>query len=508
MSTIEQCPAETIDNIVSFLNLRDICNLRLTSRGLALRVFGAPSFGSHLEQRQVDVTERSLRAVAEATAKPGRLGCFISDLVLVGVVNNTKFLAEEVKYTAEGTGRRAKAQQDLGILTRRQTEYETLHASRGDILLLSQIFRNLMAHGRRRGLRSLSLTVVVYREDAQTRLLPKDGFGWTLIWQAAADTFLTALAAFAASGIAVQRLDVYNSIERCSLACNEPSAVNFEYNMLATSLASLKTLAVSFSDRVINERTEDLGLTGDPSDTWDEHLEDELREREDIENEVYQDSTFTGLPALVQRCRGLESLELHHYQLKDLILSEEDLIFSGLNRYRERFFPYIAEMIPLPPLKRVVLRGLRVRSADILAFIQRLQPTLRELSLQHVILLDGAKFETIFGYCISEEAGLERLYLDHLLEPVVMASGAYNYRRLVYFTGEPNQEPKLQRRDLPQRGSNTVDRIGAAQIRRPIPYFSVSVPMRERGNRLGAHYPHSRPYLSLCLYGQRDYGPP
>lgn len=123
MSTIEQCPAETIDNIVSFLNLRDICNLRLTSRGLALRVSVAPSLGSYLEQRQVDVTERSLRAVAEATAKPGRLGCFIDDLVLVGVVNNTKFLTQEVKYAAEGTGQRAKAQQDFGILTRRQTEH-------------------------------------------------------------------------------------------------------------------------------------------------------------------------------------------------------------------------------------------------------------------------------------------------------------------------------------------------------------------------------------------------
>ncbi|KAJ5126304.1 hypothetical protein N7526_008481 [Penicillium atrosanguineum] len=92
MSTIEQCPAEANDTIVSFLNLRDICNFRLTSRGLALRVSAAPSLGAHLEQRQVDVTERSLRAVAEATAKPGRLGCFIDDLVLVGVVNNTKFL--------------------------------------------------------------------------------------------------------------------------------------------------------------------------------------------------------------------------------------------------------------------------------------------------------------------------------------------------------------------------------------------------------------------------------
>lgn len=202
------------------------------------------------------------------------------------------------------------------------------------------------------------------------------------------------------SGITVQRLDVYNSIERCSLACNVPSTVNFEFNAVATSLASLKTLAVSFSDRVINPWTEDFGLTGDAADGWDEHWEDELREKEDIEQEVYQDSTFCGLPALIKRCRGLESLELHHYQLQDLIVAE-------LNRYRERFFPSIAGMDPLPPLKRLVLRGLRVRLADVLAFLRRLQLTLRELSLRNLILLDGAKYETLFGYCTSEEAALK-----------------------------------------------------------------------------------------------------
>ncbi|KAL2838097.1 hypothetical protein BJY01DRAFT_220229 [Aspergillus pseudoustus] len=500
MSTLEQCPAEIVDNIVSFLSLRDICNLSLTNRGIALRISSGPSLRSHLGQKHVDVTERSLRALAEATARPGQLGCFIQDLVLVGVVNNTKFLTQEVKYTAEGTAERAKAQQDLEILTRRQKEYETLHASGCNIILLSQIFRNLMAHGRHRGLRSLSLTVVVYREDTQTRLPPTDGGGWTLIWQAAADTFHTALAALAASGIAVQSLDIYNGVERCSLACNEPSAVNFEFNALATSLASLKTLALSFSDRIINTRTEDFGLTGDLADEWEDHWEEGWREPEDIEHEVYQESTFSGLPDLLQRCRELKSLEIHHYQLRDLEVSEH-------NRHRERFFPCIAEMVPLPPLKRVVLRGFRVRSADVLAFLRRLMPTLRELSLRHLILLEGAKFKPIFSYCTSEEAALKRLYLDHLLEPVPTASGAYSCRQLVYFTGEPNQEPKLRRRDLPPHGSNTVDRVGATQIRRPIPYFSVFVPFRERGRRPLFH-PHTRLPYPLCLYGEEGYGPP
>ncbi|KAL4796924.1 hypothetical protein BDV19DRAFT_360068 [Aspergillus venezuelensis] len=309
MSTFEKCPAEIVDIILSFLDLRDICAFRLTSRGLAYRVSSAPSLGLHLQQRHVDITEHSLRALANATAKPGQLGCFIQDLTLVGVVNNTKFLAREIRDQHT----KAEAQQDLAILTKRHKEYENMHASGFDVRLLGQTFRNLIAHSRHGSLRSLSLAVVVYREDGQKRLLPAEGDGWMLIWQAATETFHTALAALADSGIRVQKLDIYNSVQRCSLACNELSVVNFESTALATSLASLKQLAVSFSDRVINMYVEDYGQTGDSYDSWDE--DGETRELEDIEAEACHESTFIGVAGLVQQCKRLESLELHYYQL-------------------------------------------------------------------------------------------------------------------------------------------------------------------------------------------------
>ncbi|KAL4960789.1 F-box domain protein [Aspergillus stella-maris] len=378
MSTFEQCPAEIVDIILSFLDLRDICTFRLTSRGLAYKVSSAPSLRLHLQQRHVDITEHSLRALAKATAKPDRPGCFIQDLTLVGVANNTKFLTREAKFMArkDAVGH-AKAQQILPILTRRQKEFETMHASGYDVLLLSQVFRNLMVHGRRKGLRSLSLTVVVYREDAQKRLLPADGGGWKLIWQAATDTFHTALGALTTSGIAVQRLDIYNSVQRCSLSGNEPHSVNFGFNALATSLASLETLAVSFSDRAINVYNEDIGYTSDSADSLDPMID--AREPGNIEEEVCLETSFSGIPALVQNCQRLESLELHHYQLSFMA---GDMV----NSHRERFLQHIAKMASLPPLKRVVLRGFRTRAADLLTFLARLKPTLRDLSLQNLII--------------------------------------------------------------------------------------------------------------------------
>ncbi|KAL4948284.1 hypothetical protein BDW69DRAFT_189415 [Aspergillus filifer] len=496
MSTLVQCPAEIIDIILSFLNLSDICAFRLTSRHLAYKVCSAPSLGFHLQQRHVDITEHSLRALANATAKPYRLGCFIQDLVLVGVVNNTKLLARETRNQATD----AKAQQDLAVLTKRQKGYETMRASGYDVRLLSQIFRNLIARGRYRSLRSLSLAVVVYREDAQKRLAPIEGGGWMPIWQAATDTFHTALAALAKSGILVQKLDIYNSLKRCSLACNEPSAVDFESNALATSLASLETLAVSFSDRVINLYVEDFGQTGDSADSWDE--DGETRELEDMEAEACHESTFTGIAGLVQHFQGLESLELHYYQLDKK--GEEEV-----SRHPERFLQYIVMTASLPPLKRVVLRGFRVRSVDLLTFLSRLKRTLREVALQNLILLADAKYRPILDYCTSEGAGLDRLYLDNLLEPEISdPAGNLDRDKLVYFTGEPNQRPKfLWRQDLPRHGSNTVDRIGAAQIRRPIPYFSMFFLYRYTPCR-AAFYPNIRPSGSPWLDGRPEYGPP
>ncbi|KAL3474436.1 hypothetical protein BJX99DRAFT_260369 [Aspergillus californicus] len=487
MSTLERCPPEIIDSILWFLNWRDICAFRLTSRGLARRASSAPSLRTHLQKKHVDVTDRSLRALVDATGKPNRLGCLIQDLVLVGVVNNTKFLTRQARdscYTKEGTVARAKAQQDLEILTRRQQEYETMHASRYDA-------------------RKSPLPVPGsggVSQGCAEETPPTEGGGWKLIWQAATDTFHTALAALAASGIHIQNLDVYNSIKRCSLACNEPSAVNFGFNALATSLASLKTLAVSFSDRIINVKIEDVGDTGDSADSWLQRSEgsDASREFEDIEAEACDESTYSGLPALVQRCRGLESLELHHFELS--IRGEDEL-----NRHRERVLQRMAETVSLPPLKRLVLRGFRFTSADLLTVLVRLKPTLRELSLQNVILLEGANFGPIFDYCTSEDAGFERLCLENLLEPGLR--GPYMCRHLVYFTGEPNQEPKLQREDLPRHGSNTVERAGAAQIRRPIPYFTAFVANRYLGSS-PRFYPNIRGPYSPWLHGRGQYGPP
>jgi hypothetical protein len=168
-----------------------------------------------------------------------------------GVVNNTKALESVLKEEGNGNMKR-KAQQDLEILEQRQADYEQLHESGTDVSLLGEAFSNIVASNETERLLSLSLEVVVYREDAQKRLPPLAGGSWKFIWQSAADTSHTVLRSLAASELPMEKLNIFNDrqFQRCSLACNELGSIDFEHKVLAISLASLNSLSVSFSDRI------------------------------------------------------------------------------------------------------------------------------------------------------------------------------------------------------------------------------------------------------------------
>jgi hypothetical protein len=195
-------------------------------------------------------------------SQPGWLGCLIQNLELVGVVNNTKALEyiigeePESDLEEESCGNRkklAEAKQNLEMLRQRETDYEKLHESGRDLSLLSKAFSNIAANSRAGRLLSLSLEVVVYREDAEKRLSPLVGGGWRFIWECVADTFHTALCSLSASNMSIERLNIFNDrrLQRCSLACNELGSIDFKQKGLTISLASMKSLAVSISDRVI-----------------------------------------------------------------------------------------------------------------------------------------------------------------------------------------------------------------------------------------------------------------
>jgi hypothetical protein len=463
--SLEDCPNEVIESIVVLLILGDICSLRQSSRTLASKTT-QNHFKSYFLLKHVDITESALQTFVDVT-QPGWLGCLIQNLVLVGVVNNTKALEyivgeePESDLEEEGNGKKlAKAEQDLEILEQQQTDYEKLHESGTDVSLLSKAFSNIAANSKTGRLLTMSLEVVVYREDAERRLPPLAGGSWRFIWKCAADTFHTAFRSLAASNMQIEKLNIFNDrrLQRCSLACYELGSVDFKHKGLAISLASLKSLSLSVSDRVIFQSKKDAERSHDPAEDIDsidwETSDDEARGIADMRAEAADECNFIGLANLLQLSGKLEDLKIHKYRLDMGVLNN-----SRADLHLERLLHLAAEIDTPPKLRRIELRGLCVREEDLLAFIRRTGA--RKLFMYQVFMSSGS-FGSIFDYCTSDAACMEELYFNELFE------GHLN----VYFDGPgQSQIPPLLSAG-PGPSSDILERMGT-EVKRQITYRSV-----------------------------------
>jgi hypothetical protein len=485
---LEDCPNEVIESIVVLLELGDIFNLRQTSRALATKSTQA-HFKSFFLSKHVDITENALRAFVEVT-KPGLLGSLIQDLVLVGVVNNTQKLHYDLheeydseEESDEAAVRRSEmwthAQRNLEILEQRQTDYEQLHESGTDVSLLSEAFRNILANGKNGKLLSLSLEVVVYREDAEQRLPPVAGGGWRLIWKSTADTFHTAFRSLAASSLPIEKLNIFNDrrLQRCSLAWNELGSIDITDAGLITSLASLKSLSVSFSDRIIYISNIDAERSYDPAEYIDEDASKESRDFLDMEVEAADEINFIGLAKLLRISHQLEVLEVHQYCLRSGWR-------GGVDLHLDWFLQRAAELERLPNLKRLELRGLLVREQDLLTFIQR--TGVKNLTMYDVFMFSGT-FRSVFDYCASDAGDMEQLYFNRLVEGELHKS--------VFFDGQgsPQYPP-----DGPGPSTDSLDRKGL-EVKQQIIYRATTGGARLVSSPTTAEWMRER---------WREYGPP
>ncbi|KAL4911467.1 hypothetical protein BDW74DRAFT_172924 [Aspergillus multicolor] len=150
MPCLEHLPSELIENVLSHLALDDIRDFCLASHGLA--TISTHHFHSFLRCKHVDLTEPSLYNFTQAT-KPGQIGSFVTHLVLVGIVNNPKWLTRRIKHPTDGhkcddsvsPEGQAKARADLDLLMQCQRDYETMRQLGLDVTLLAEAFTNLMA---------------------------------------------------------------------------------------------------------------------------------------------------------------------------------------------------------------------------------------------------------------------------------------------------------------------------------------------------------------------------
>lgn len=476
-SVLEDCPREIIEVIVTLLVLKDICSLRQCSRTLTAKITQGYRFKSYFRLKHVDITGKALQALVDQTQSAG-LGCLIQDLVLVGIVNNTKMLQAALESGEEYDEiELEQAQRSLVILGRRQASYRRLHESGTVVDLLIKAFSNLMSNSKTGKLLSLSLKVVVFRDDAVTRLPPLVGGSWRLIWQSAVDTFDIALCSLAGSGLPVEKLSIFNDrqLQRCSLSSDRLGSVDFEHKGLANSLASLKSLSISFSNRPIFRSTKDAQRSDDPAEETDSAVSEEERDIDDVKAEAADERNFNGLTELLKLGSQLEELELHQYLLDNVGLTHADLHY-------ERILQCAAEMNTPPNLKRMELRGLYVREKDLLAFIRR--TCVRKLAMYNVVMSSGT-FKSVFDYCTSNLADMEELYFYQLYEQGLE----------VYFD-EPAHSESTPLADTSTGGSDKLQRV-SDEVKQQISYRSTQL-----------FLPASPATMEVRRQRWREYGPP
>jgi hypothetical protein len=176
-SPFEALPPEIFEGINVLLSLRDLSNVRVVSCSMASKAT-QDRFASFVRSRSVELTRPALETMAALTAE-GRIGCFIEDLTIAGVVYNTAGLQHQLQAgskTTLGRGCEASGMLDdkptepatdaelsrataaLDTMQSKQADYDQLHEAGGDIVaLLAGIFQNIAANTKRRGLASLSL---------------------------------------------------------------------------------------------------------------------------------------------------------------------------------------------------------------------------------------------------------------------------------------------------------------------------------------------------------------
>ncbi|KAK3669338.1 hypothetical protein LTR78_010800 [Recurvomyces mirabilis] len=435
---LEDCPPEIIENICRVLDLEAVCHLRQTCRELACKAT-QDHFESFLQCKEVFITPDGLQRFAKAT-QSGLISSRLQRLKLTGIVNNTLRLAATTRDEGLESDVRKDAERHLDVLTQRQEEFEEMHSAGLDILTLAEAFRNLATCSVRSGtLLSISLNIVAYRTDSKQRLQPSAQGSWKMIWERTASTYWTCMRALLQSGLQISALDVFTKQERCSLACNEMSAMIPTDGM--PSLSTLKSLSISLSDRLIEESHREAERTGDSADEIDWEVDDKGgRPHSELAKEAADESNYSGLIHLLISCPALEDLDLHQYSLKTRV---------PVSLHKERYLQRIAEQAPLSKLKSLTLRGFTARADDLLVLVRR--PALRVLKLERLLLVAGSgNFQPIFKYCTGANSCYDELHFEDLYEGHVLVLFAS-----IASGGLENA---------------TLRRSGVQEVRRPIVY--------------------------------------
>lgn len=464
---LETCPPEVVEGIIELLDLKAVCNLRLSCVSLATNSTQR-SLKRFFHSKQVDLTANALLAFSRVTGSGG-VSCLVQDLHLVGIVREV----ERPKGLPEWL-----------------TASVCDSPASDELPLLTEAFHNLAKYSKDGTLPSLSLRVAYIRYNGQRDIplsLNQSGLPHKTVWQCTVNTFNTAIRALASSKLRVRRLNIFNGLDlqRCSLACDQLNTIDWRDLGIVDSFATLTTLSISLCDRIFTFREDKdkkyyEGQNLIPSSTWEmavggddisgheNNIEDESqrqfpRNTTKILTACQDEINFTGLANLLSVCTQLMHLELHYFRITWSL--ENDLSKSFR---REKLLEHVVRLGRLPDLTCCTIRGLSLREADLLEFLQRTRVT--KLSMEHSYLCTGT-LQPILDYCISPSAGISKLYFNAIHQ----TSSDGEYQGLVLFR-EKGESIKYE--CILDDGTELLNRQGSKSVQNPITYY-VQPPFAE-----------------------------
>lgn len=423
--SLESCPGEVIELILSSLELKDIRNLRLASRSVSDKSW-CGRFRRLCQSKHVDIAVTSLRAFTADLQSLSNLPQ-VEHLYLVGLSWKNKKPNHQREEKAE---------------------------------VFIEALKEMTKSGRDGRLKSLTLEVAVPRRN-RTRSRPAELKGRTIpkrVWSCTVETWQLTLRGLAESQLRVEKLNAFNGecMQRCSIPCDRLGIAPHLYPGLKVSFKALQFLSVSICDRVFKFGNDAYESDGE-SNYFSRQAEEEERPdpTRNSQAEAIEENNFSGVSELIDLCPNITHLELHYFHMFNRILNVMTEFPS------EKTLKRVLELKNLPRLIGCTLRGVTACEKDLLNFILRTKPS--DLSLQTIRLIQG-NFSSIIEHCTTGGANIKTLLFDNLKKP-----DGEGYYEMVHFPGRESSRAAIP------NASERIIREGDA-VKQPMLY-SVSRPI-------------------------------
>ncbi|KAF2803549.1 uncharacterized protein BDZ99DRAFT_453245 [Mytilinidion resinicola] len=442
-------PAEIVELIAGHLGLSDLRSLRFACRDVNAKVTASSRFEGFCVHKNVELRKSNVEELGARLCEPG-VQKYLEHLTITGVLIVTKGLERIIREKTKPAnledpcgmrrdmiGNRSNPQRVAASQSevidaesqlsdfKRQIHTVDIERTAGhDSSALADLFQIIKTHCKAAGLKSLTLDLVVRREQT-TFLSPAVGAPFRQVWETAQHVLSVSLQAWHRSAIRIERLDVFSETEACGVQACTFAALQNQIDF--KNLYGLRALSLSISNRMLPLSASEQIRDADTDEERPDERPSIMREnghpyanaqqthvalREERMRLLNDPDNITGLADWLRRTTSLEELFIRNYW----VLNSFDTSAPALAG-RKALVGYLAESVPLPNLRNLILRSADIEIGALLTLLRN-SPRLKSLAMREVTLTasNGQSWRTVFAHITSHGAELTHVYFDNLFE--------------------------------------------------------------------------------------------